>query len=209
MPQNCSLLDPYEAVAQYVSACPKLSLSEYLKACFGHRNVAPVIAAPFAAMESPITGKDLVAILCATGLFEPRGATEPRACDITTQFQKTVTVPPATTDAFGTVVPSTEKLIRICAPQGLSLVVHDLEALPANLTATESGEVFSKVMQVMGFSEMFCPPGEPGDGDDLGTFQNIKRVVLCPNSGFDLHARNHDTTSPALFTVRGEMWATP
>lgn len=199
-------LDPYAAVAAWVAACPKLSLSDYVRSCFGHKNAA-LPAAPYDQNDEPISAKDLVSILCAIGLFEPRGATEPRACDVVTPFDKTVEVPPAT-EVDGVVTPSEEKLLKICAPQHRSLVVDTLRGLPANLTAAESGMVFSRAMQVHGFSEAFCPPGEPGDGQDPGAFANIEHVVLCPGSGFDLFARNFDPTSPALFHVSAVIWST-
>jgi hypothetical protein len=120
-----------------------------------------------------------------------------------------VEIPPATV-VDGEVVPATAVLIKICAPTHRTLVVDFLEGIAANLTAWESGELFSKSMQVPGFSEMFCPPGEPGPGSptDEGVFSNIRRVVLCPKAGFDLSARNHSTTSSALFHVKATMWAT-
>lgn len=199
-------MDPYAAVAAWVAACPRLSLADYVQSCFGKKNKA-LPAAPYAQNDEPISAKDLVSILCTIGLFEPRGATEPRACDIVTLFDKTVEVPPAEI-VDGKVKPSDKKLIKICAPQHRSLVVSELRGLPANLTASESGQVFSRAMQVHGFSEAFCPAGEAGDGNEIGTFANVEHVVLCPGAGFDLFGRNFDPFSPALFHISAKMWGT-
>ncbi len=193
-----------DQLAEWLATCPKMDTASFMRACFGKGSLP---AAPWAKQDHLFTLRDFVQILCVLGKFEPRGISEPTACDIVTIFDKTVEVPPATV-VDGKVVPSFEKLIRFCAPSHRSLVVSELRAFPANLTATESGEVFSKTQQVMGFSEGFCPAGEAGDGDDIGTFQMAEHIVLCPGAGFDLHARNHDQFSPALFHVFARSWAT-
>jgi len=205
MPKPLSA-DPF---AEWVLSCPKIPLQQYVQFCFGQRN-RPNLLGPWAHKNEPITTQDLVSILCALGAFEPLGATRPGACDVVTSFDDMVEVPPATLDEDGEVVPSSRVLIKICAPAHRSLVVHFLEGIAANLTAWESGEVFSKAMQVPGFSEMFCPPGEPGPGSptDQGVFSQVRRIVLCPGAGFDLSARNHNLFSPALFHIKGVMWST-
>jgi len=194
-----------DKLGEWLAECPQMSLGSYIRACMGKGGFP---AAPWADGDRPTTVRDLVSILCYLGEFEPAGASRPGACNLVTVFDKGIGLPPATIGPDGKVIPSTGKLIKICAPADKSLVVHKLRGLPANLTASESGSVFSKVMQVMGFSEGFCPPGEPGDGGDIGTFQNIEHVVLCPGAGFDLYARNYSPFSPALFSVHAEMWAT-
>ena len=194
-----------DKLAEWLSACPRMDTASFMKACFG-KGALP--AAPWASQDRPVTIQDIISILCALGRFEPVGITRPTACDLVMIFDKTVAVEPATIKENGKIEPAIGKLIRFCAPSHRSLVVHKLRALPANLTAAESGEVFSKTQQVMGFSEGFCPAGEAGDGDDIGTFQNVEHVVLCPEAGFDLHARNHDPFSPALFHVFAESWTT-
>lgn len=194
-----------DLLAEWLATCPRMDVASFMRACFGKGSLP---AAPWALADQPLSIREVVQILCTLGLFEPIGITRPTACDIVTIFDKTVEVPPATLNADGTVTPSIGKLVRFCAPSHRSLVIDQLRALPANLTATESGEVFSKTQQVMGFSEGFCPAGEAGDGDDIGTFQMAEHVVLCPGSGFDMHARNHDPFSPALFHVFARSWAT-
>ncbi len=194
-----------DQLAEWLATCPRMDTTSFMRACFGKGSLP---AAPWAKQDHLLTIQDLVQILCVLGHFEPKGLTEPTACDIVTIFDKTVEVPPAAIDGDGKITPSFEKLIRFCAPSHRSLVVHELRATPANLTATQSGEVFSKTQQVMGFSEAFCPAGEAGDGDDIGTFQAAEHIVLCPEAGFDLHARNHDPFSPALFHVFARIWAT-
>lgn len=201
--------DPQEALTVWAATCPKLSLAQYIQSCTGQWRAKNIVGA-WDKADHPITAKDLVSILCAIGAMEPLGATLPRACDIVTQFDTTTEVPPAAIDASGKITPSSAVLIKICAPQHRSLVVHELLALPANLTAEMSGEIFSKALQVPGFSEFFCPPGEPGPGKspDIGVFYNVRRVILCPGAGFDVSARNHDPYSPALFHVKAVTWST-
>jgi len=154
--------------------------------------------------EDVQTPADLVKLLAKFGALDPLSAVRPGACDIVSVFDKTVEVPPAEDES----TPSEAKLIRICAPMHLSLVVNRLRAEPANLTATESGEVIFPRTELSGFSPGFCLPFEPGDGDGLGTFYNVEHIVLCPGAGFDLRARNHSTVSPALFHIHAEMWGT-
>jgi len=197
-----------EGVHAWATSCAKVSVAAYCAYCHGRSKVSPTI--PWSLKTDPVTIQDIVSVLCALGLFEPAGAHRPGICDIVTSFDDMVEVPPATFDAEGNVVPSTKVLIKICAPAHRSLVVDFLEGIAANLTAWESGEVFSKSLQVPGFSEAFCPPGEPGPGSptDLGVFSQVRRIVLGPGAGFDLSARNHDPFSPALFHVKGVMWST-
>jgi hypothetical protein len=155
-----------------------------------------------------MTPQDLIQILCALGAFEPLGATRPGACDVVSHYLKFITVPPATFDANGKLVPSTGVLVKFCAPQYRGLVIKRLRGAPANLTAAESGQVFSKITQAQGFSEGYCPPGEPSPGEDIGTFNNVEHLVLCPGAGFDLAARNFSPYSPAVFRVSAEAWST-
>lgn len=197
-----------QGIDQWASTCAKIPVGIYCAYCHGRSKKSPTL--PWALKTDPVSIGDIVSLLCALGQFEPAGAHRPGVCDIVTSFDDMVEVPPATIDAAGEVVPSTKVLIKICAPQHRSLVVDFLEGIAANLTAWESGEVFSKSMAVAGFSEAFCPPGEPGPGSptDQGVFSNVRRVVLAPGAGFDLSARNHDPYSPALFHVKGVMWST-
>lgn len=152
--------------------------------------------------------KDLICFASAIGALEPLSAIRPAANQLVTVFDKTVEIPVATLAPDGvTIVPSEEKLIQICAPMGQALVIEHLRALPANLTATQSGDVVFKRLAVMGFSEGFCPPGEPADSDDRGTFQNVEHIILKPEAGLDLHGRNFDLFSPALIHVHARMWS--
>jgi len=198
-----------QGVHEWAATCAKIPLAAYCAYCHGHSKKSPTV--PWSLKTDPVSIQDIVSLLCALGQFEPAGAHRPSVCDIVTSFDDIVEVPPATIDpGTGDIIPSTKVLIKICAPAHRSLVVDFLEGIAANLTAWESGEVFSKSMQVPGFSEAFCPPGEPGPGSptDLGVFSNVRRIVLAPKAGFDLSARNHDPYSPALFHVKGVMWST-
>lgn len=186
--------------------CIPVSLGDWIAAvCKG--TVPPSWRAVGGGMPSEFL-KDLVCFASAIGGLEPLSAMRPAAIELVTVYDKTVPVPVATLGPDGvTIVPSEKKLIEICAPMGQALVVERLRALPANLTATQSGDLIFKKLAVSGFSEGFCPPGEPGDGDELGTFQNVEHIILKPEAGFDVHARNHDLFSVALFHIHARMWA--
>jgi hypothetical protein len=188
--------------------CPPVPLQDAIYACCKGLP-APALVEALKWMPDSELLRALVCLGGAIGALEPLSAIRPGICDKVFVFDKTVEVPPATqVNAAGEVVPSERKLIQICAPMGMSLVVDKLRALPANLTAALSGDLAFGRLAVMGFSEGFCSPGEPADGDDLGTFQNVEHVLLLPEAGFDLRARNFSTTSPALFQVHAKMWAT-
>jgi hypothetical protein len=196
-----------QQAAQHKSAgigCNPITLPEWIQAaCKG--NVPDSYRSLGQGAPSQLL-KDLICFASAIGGLEPLAAMRPPAIELVTVYDKTVEVPVATLGPTGAIVPAEMKLIQICAPMGKALVVEYLRALPANLTATQSGDIVFKRLAVMGFSEAFCPPGEPGDGDDLGTFQNVEHVVLRPEAGFDVHARNHSLFSTALFHIFGRMW---
>jgi hypothetical protein len=180
-----------------------ISLEEYVRAC--RRNKTPG-----AIVEFENQSEFAHAVVCAMGLvgaLEPLSAIRPDACNIKDVYDKTITVPPAVLNPDGSITPTDGKLMHVCAPMGKSLVVDKVRVTPANLTAEESGEVAYKRVSMFGFSEGFCPAGEPGDGDGLGTFQTYEHVILCPESGFDVHARNNDPFSSAKFHIHAEMWA--
>ena len=152
-------------------------------------------------------GLDFFSLLNAIGAMEPLSYTRPGAAEPKQIYDKTVTVPPATLAADGiTVVPSDGCLIKLCAPEGKVLVVDKLRLEPVDLTAVQFGTVVYKRLAVVGFSEGFCKAGEPGDGDDEGTFQNVEHLILPGKSGFDLYGRNSNPYSPASFWVHAEMW---
>jgi len=188
--------------------CSQVTVADYLQAC-KCRGGAPSSFNNLANPNASQTLKDLICFAATIGALEPLTTVRPGACDIVTVFDKWVEVPPATLDTTGQVVPGEKALIKICAPMGQALVVERCRALPANLTAMQNGDIVFKRQAVFGFSEGFCPPGEPGDGDDnLGTYQNIEHVLLSPEAGFDVHGRNFDLFSPALIHIHARMWAT-
>jgi hypothetical protein len=156
-------------------------------------------------------GRDIFRMASAIGALEPLASVRPEIGEFAMVFDKTVTIARATTTGtVGTgsykVIPGEAKLIRICAPMGKALVIETLRALPVNLTAVQSGSLKFKRVNVAGFSEGFCPPGEPADGDDEGTYQNLEHILLRPESGFDLYAENFDTTAEAMVHVSARMW---
>lgn len=181
--------------------CP-MPLGEFLKLCRSGQCLPDQLATQVESIG------DFAALIAKFGYLDPLSAIRPGACEMVIKFDKTVEVPPATIDAGGKVIPSQAKLIKICASMHQSLVVEELQAQPSNLTATESGEVIFPRNNVFGFSEAFCLPYEPGDGNGLGTFSNVEHIVLCPGAGFDVYARNHSPFSPALFNIHFRGWAT-
>lgn len=188
--------------------CPPLSVGKFVQD--RHRG-RPLLYNEFiggAAADRVPFLKEILCAMAAVGALEPLTATRPSATDLVTVFDKVVDVPVATLAADGeTVVPTERVLIRICAGQQ-SLVIDRLRALAANLTAAQSGSIKYKRVAVSGFSEGYCPPGEPGVGEEEGTFQNIEHAILCPEAGFDVYGVNHDLFSNALFSIHARMWST-
>lgn len=193
--------------------CEKFSAERFFRdQCEG--NVPRALFKLFENLKTA-TGQDLFCILNGIGALEPLSFTRPGAGEMVQVYKKSVTVSPAT---LGTpnvnganqdgVIPADKLLIHLCAPENKILVVKYLRASGEDLTALEKGEILFKRMAVAGFSEGFCPAGEPGGGDELGTFQDIEHLLLPSRSGFDLYARNWDPYSPATFSVFGEMWET-
>lgn len=197
-------LDVVKAVNPGIGCAP-ISLTDWVMAvCKG------VVPAAWRAVGNGAPSeflKDIVCFASAIGGLEPLSAMRPAATELVTVFDKTVEIPPATVGADGKIIPGEKKLIMVCASMGQALVIERLRGLPANLTAAESGDIVFKRLAVFGFSESFCPPGEPADGDDLGTFQNIEHIILRPEAGFDVHGRNHDPFSPALIHIHARMWS--
>lgn len=185
-------------------ACEKFSAVKFFReTCQG--SVPEALSKLWADMGTE-QGKDLFCIANGIGALEPLSYTRPAATELVQVYQKTVTVAPATLNPDGTVKPTDGLLIHLCAPEGKVLVVETLRALPSDLTAVQSGSVVFKRLAVIGFSEGFCPAGEPGAGEDEGTFQNIEHVVLPATAGYDLYGRNSNPYSSATFTVTGKMW---
>lgn len=192
-----------------IQLCPAIPLQEYIKACFARKPyVPPTVASLLACPQTYQTLKDLLCAMATVGALEPLAAIRPGACDIVQVYDKTIDVPPATIDATGKIVPTDGLLIELCAPMGQVMVIEHLRGLPANLTAEESGEIVRKRFTVFGFSEDACLAGQPGTGNDLGTFQNIEHIISCPEGGLDLYGRNHDPFSIARFRVHARLWTT-
>jgi hypothetical protein len=188
------------------SDCQKLSAVEFVRAaCEG--KIPGGLVHLFKSLETDL-GRDLFCLANAIGALEPLSFTRPGAGELVQVYDKTIVVAAATLNADGTVKPRDGKLIQMCAPDGKVLVVKTLRAAPVDLTATLFGNIAMKRLAVMGFSEGFCPAGEPADGDDLGTFQNIEHVLLPPKAGFDVYARNNSVFGPATFSIHAEMWET-
>lgn len=187
--------------------CEKFSAEKFFRdGCAG--NVPQALNNLFANLKTS-TGQDLFCILNGIGALEPLSFTRPGAGEIVQVYDKAFTAPAATFEADGvTIKPSDVKLISLCAPDGKALVVKILRATAADLTASEHGEILMKRLAVVGFSEGFCPAGEPGDGDEDGTFQNIEHLILPSRAGFDVYGRNHWPYGPATFKLHGEMWET-
>lgn len=185
--------------------CPPLSLGTFVRE--RHHGKTLLLQDFVQGQVSPLL-KDFFCAMAAVGALEPLSATRPSATDVVSVFDRTVEIPPATLNADGvTVTPGAALLVQVCAGQN-ALVVEKLRALPANLTAVENGSVEMRRMAVMGFSEDWCPPGEPGAGQDNGVFQNVEHLVLCPEAGFDVWGINFDLFSKALISIHARMWST-
>jgi hypothetical protein len=186
--------------------CNKFSAEEYFRSICGG-NIPPGLIKLFQSLESQ-AGQEIFCMANAIGGLEPLSFTRPGAGELVQVYDKMITVPAATIDTNGKIVPRDGKLIQICAPEGKVLVIRTLRARAEDLTAAQSGNIAMKRLAVVGFSEGFCPAGEPADGDDLGTFQNIEHVLLPSKAGFDVYGRNNSPFGPATFSIHGEMWET-
>lgn len=177
-----------------------LTLTEYIQACALRRQVPKAILDLAAQSQS---SKEIVCILSALGWMEPAAAWRPGACDPAVEVEYEVTVPPATYDATGKLIPSEKLVIAICAPINRSLVVDILRVQPGNLTAAKSGQTRYKKVNLGGFGE-FCLPFEPENVP--GRFSNVEHLVVCPGAGFSVFAENDDPCSEAVFNFVARMW---
>ncbi len=193
--------------------CEKFSAERFFRdQCEG--GVPTALSRLFTFLQTP-QGQDIFCIANGIGALEPLSYTRPGAGEIKQVYDKMITVPPATLGAPNQngfnpdgIKPSDGLLIHICAPENKILVVDKLRGKGEDLTALTSGVLLMKRLAVVGFSEGLCKAGEPGAGDELGTFENIEHLLLPGRSGFDLYAQNWNPYSPATFSVHAEMWET-
>lgn len=186
--------------------CEKFSAVQFIRdAC--NQEVSKALTKLFAELQSNV-GQDLFCVLNGIGALEPLSFTRPGAGEIVQVYDKAITVPAATILPDGRIQPSDGRLISICAPEGKALVIKILRATAGDLTASEHGEIVLKRLAVIGFSEGLCKAGEPGDGDEDGTFSNIEHIILPPKAGFDVYGRNKWPYGSATFQIHGEMWET-
>lgn len=179
-----------------------IGVADFIRAAYIYRTVPKGIL-DLACLSQ--NAKDIIAILSALGWLEPAGAMRPGVADLVTEVEYEVTVPPATYDADGNVVPSEALIIPICAPINRSLVIDYLRVTAGNLTAASSGGVEYKNVNLGGFGD-FCLPFGP---DELpGRFDNISHIVMCPGSGFSVFGKNYSTVSSAVFHLEARMWST-
>jgi len=197
--------------------CEKFSAERFFRsACEGV--VPEQLEKLFEILQSQ-AGRDIFCIANGIGALEPLSFTRPAAGELVQVYDKMITLPPATiipaTAQTATtppqlqkIVPSLGLLIHICAPSSQALVIKHLRGRAEDLTAAEFGSLLMKRMAVVGFGEGFCPAGEPGAGEEDGTFSNIEHVILPAKAGFDVYAKNVNPYSPATFSIHGEMWET-
>lgn len=184
-----------------MGAAGPLTLAEYIQAASVRRQIPKTVLD--LAAQGP-GARDLVAILSSLGWMEPAGAWRPGAADSATEVEFEVTVPPATFDSTGQVVPASKLMLPICAPLSRSLVIDILRVQPANLTAANSGQTKYKKVNLGGFGE-FCLPFEP---ENLcGRFANVEHVIVCPKAGFSVFAENCSPCSEAVFNLYARMWS--
>jgi hypothetical protein len=149
---------------------------------------------------------DLFRFAHAIGALEPVCAIRPGVCDPEIVIDRDITVPVATLNPDGSIKPSEEKVISICAPMNRALVVRELMVTPANLTAStqpKTQPVYKRV-NLAGFGE-WCLPFEPHESP--GLFANVQNIIVPPKAGFSVFVENHSTTSEAVYHVHGRMWA--
>lgn len=179
----------------------ELDISEYVQAVNVRRQVPKGIL-DLAAMSQ--NAKEIVRILSALGWMEPAAAMRPGIADPATEVSYEVTVPPATYNASGVLVPSEALIIPICAPINRSVVIDYIRVTAGNLTAAQFGEVEFKKVNLGGFGE-FCLPFEPDD--QPGRFDNKGHIIMCPKSGFSVFGRNFSPNGSAVFHLDARMWA--
>jgi hypothetical protein len=178
-----------------------LSIAECVQAANIRRQVPKAIT-DLANMSQ--NAKEIVCILSALGWMEPAAATRPGCADPATEVSYEVTVPPATYNSAGVLVPSEALVIPICAPINRSVVIDYLRVTAANLTAAEFGEVEFKKVNLGGVGE-FCLPFEPDD--QPGRFDNKSHIIMCPKTGFSVFAKNFSPNGSAVFHLDARMWS--
>lgn len=150
--------------------------------------------------------KAFIEVLELIGKLEPDCVFEPSGCDPEIRVTRSVEVAAATLNADGTITPSEERLISVCAPMNKALMVKELEVLPENDTAEEQPvtQPIYKRVNIAGFGE-WCLPFEPLN--QAGLFVSVQNILVPPEAGFSVYVQNYDTVSPALYKLRSRLWA--
>ena len=96
------------------------------------------------------------------------------------------------------------KIFEICGPFTFSIMVKRLRITPANVTASDDGEVAFLRYTIVSFRDM-CLAYDASS--DRGKFVSKENIALCPRAGFEVHAINRNPNSIARFHVESEIWA--
>ena len=173
-----------------------LSYLEYAKACM-HGGVAPQVLAYYDQSEY---SQAIAGFAHLIGALEPLSGFRPSIRTIVSTVDEEQAVQPA---ASATLFRK-KKIYEICGPMGFSIMVKRLRITPANLTATDDGEVAYLRYTIVNFRDMCVAYDASSDRGKLVSKENI---ALCPSAGFEVHAINRNPNSIARFHVESEVWA--
>jgi hypothetical protein len=179
-----------------------MTLAEYARYCCTGRLPDSIEAMR---RKSPIAG-DIVDIFELLGWLIPAGTLRPGPCDPEIKVTRSIEVAAATLNEDGTITPSEERVISICAPMNKALMVAELEITPENQTAENqpfTQPVYKRV-NIAGFGE-WCLPFEPLEA--AGQFVSVQNILVPPQAGFSAYVQNYNPTNPALYHLKARMWA--
>jgi hypothetical protein len=179
-----------------------MTLEEYAHFCCTGKLPASVEALR---QQSPFA-QDLVDLVQLLGWLIPAGTIRPGPCDPEIKVTRSIEVAAATLNADGTITPSEERMISICAPMNKALMVAELEVTPDNQAAENqpfTQPVYKRV-NIAGFGE-WCLPFEPLEA--IGQFVSVQNILVPPKAGFSVFVQNYNPTNPALYRLKGRMWA--
>lgn len=179
-----------------------MTLAEYARYCCTGRLPDAVEALR---RKSQFIG-DLIDVVELLGWLVPAGALYPGPCNPEIKVTRSVEVAAATLNVDGTITPSEERMISICAPMDKALMVRELEITPENQTAENqpfTQPVYKRV-NIAGFGE-WCLPFEPLEA--AGQFVNVQNILVPPKAGFSVYVQNYNPTNPALYRMEARMWA--
>lgn len=192
------------ALARFELGCPlpEISLVDWLKYCCTGELPSVVCSA----LQKGGFLADLIRFHALVGTLEPRCAREPGVCDPSIVVDKEVTVPVATLNPDGTVMPSEVRVVSFCAPLNRALVVEESRVTAVNAAAAAQPftQPVYKRFNLGTFGE-FCLSFEPGDMP--GQFVNTEHIIVPPAGGYSIFVQNFDIANVAIYRFHALMWA--